>query len=109
MLTAVSARAKSVTRFISYASVHSAAWREFKVGNKRNWGPPDLRVLVRTVGRLAMQENQEPRDVAVETVRSAAWQLLEKIRTTSDQSAERQLARRAFQLAQFAGSAEKLS
>jgi hypothetical protein len=55
-----------------------------------------------------MQVNQEPKDVAVETVRSAAWQLLEKIRTTPDQSTKRQLARRAFQLAQFAGSAEKL-
>jgi hypothetical protein len=56
-----------------------------------------------------MQENQEPKDVAVETARSAAWQLLEKIRTTTDQSTKRLLARRAFQLAQFAGSAEKVS
>lgn len=77
------------------------------LGTGRNGGLPDLGVDA-TVGRLAMQANQEPKDVAVETVRSAAWQLLEKIRTTPDQSTKRQLARRAFQLAQFAGSVEKL-
>jgi hypothetical protein len=56
-----------------------------------------------------MQEIPEPNDIAVGTARSAARQRLEKIRTTTDQSAERQVARRAFELAHLAGSAERLS
>jgi hypothetical protein len=53
-------------------------------------------------GRVAMQESQEPKGIAVETARATARQLLEIIKTTPDPGAKRQLARRAFELAQFA-------
>ena len=53
-----------------------------------------------------MQKNPEPREIVVEHVRADAQMLLEKIKTTGDQAGRRQLARRAFHLAQIAAMEE---
>src|SRR5579859_1004214 len=49
-----------------------------------------------------MQKSQESEEIVVACVRAEAWRLMVKITTTDNPSEKRQLARRAFQLAQFA-------
>ena len=53
-----------------------------------------------------MQENPEPREIIVGHVRADAQVLLEKIKSTGDPAGRRQLARRAFHLAQVAAMEE---
>lgn len=55
--------------------------------------------------------NQGPRggqsaDIIAEHVRANAWQLLQEVKSTESKTIRRQLARRAFQLAQIATQAE---
>jgi hypothetical protein len=47
-------------------------------------------------------EYQAPRAIDVAKVRTYAWNLLAKIETTKDEGERRELARRAFRLAQIA-------
>ena len=53
-----------------------------------------------------MQENPGPKEIIVEHVRADALELLKKIKATGDPAGRRQLARRAFQLAQIAAMEE---
>lgn len=55
--------------------------------------------------------NEGPRggqsvDIIAEHVRANAWQLLQEVKSTESKAVRRQLARRAFQLAQIATQAE---
>ena len=43
-------------------------------------------------------------DVVGNVIRAEAWKLLEQVKATVDKSVRRELARRAFQLAQFAAN-----
>ena len=45
-------------------------------------------------------------DVVENVIRAEAWKLIEQIKATVDKSVRRELARRAFLLAQFAASLE---
>jgi len=45
-------------------------------------------------------------DVVGSVIRAEAWNLIEQIKATVDKSVRRELARRAFLLAQFAASLE---
>ena len=55
-----------------------------------------------------MRDNQESesKGIIVQHVRADAWELLERIKTTRDRAARRQLARQAFHLAQVAAMEE---
>ena len=53
-----------------------------------------------------MQEILEPRKIIIKHVRADAQGLLEKIKTTDDPAGRRQLARRAFKLAQVVAMEE---
>jgi hypothetical protein len=55
---------------------------------------------------MTMQENPEPKEIIVEHVRADAQVLLEKMKITGDPAGRRQLARRAFHLAQIAAMEE---
>jgi hypothetical protein len=86
-----------------YARVLRAE-RHFRDAHEGDWGPN-----VEFIGQrreMAMQENPEPKEIIVEHVRADAQVLLEKIKTTGDPAGRRQLARRAFHLAQIAAMEE---
>lgn len=53
-----------------------------------------------------MGENRKPIEIIVGHARADVRQLLERIKTTADQSTRRELARRAFHLAQIAAMEE---
>jgi hypothetical protein len=66
-------------------------------------------------GRMAMRIHKKPTEsrasaeIIIGHVRADARQLLERIKTTADRSARRELARRAFHLAQIAAMEESPS